>query len=67
MQDRRTAVLYAALYGHSNVVNLLINANANINLPEKVIVIIIQVHIFVMSELLFFYSSIQQLLIDQHS
>ena len=45
MQDGRTAVLYAALYGHSNVVNLLINANADINLPEKVIVIIIQVHI----------------------
>ena len=60
MQDGRTAVLYAALYGHSNVVNLLINANADINLPEKVIVIIIQVHIFVMSELffLFFYTTI---------
>ena len=60
MQDGRTAVLYAALYGHSNVVNLLINANADINLPDKVIVIIIQVHIFVMSELffLFFYTTI---------
>ena len=60
MQDGRTAVLYAALYGHSDVVNLLINANANINLPDKVIVIIIQVHIFVMSELffLFFYTTI---------
>ena len=60
MQDGRTAVLYAALYGHSNIVNLLINANADINLPEKVIVIIIQVHIFVMSELffLFFYTTI---------
>ena len=61
MQDGRTAVWYATLYGHSNVVSLLISANANINLPDKVIVIIIQVHIFVMS---FFYSSIQQLLID---
>ena len=60
MQDGRTAVLYAAFYGHSNVVNLLINANADINLPDKVIVIIIQVHIFVMSELffLFFYTTI---------
>ena len=60
MQDGCTAVLYAAVYGHSNVVNLLINANADINLPDKVIVIIIQVHIFVMSELffLFFYTTI---------
>ena len=59
MQDGRTAVLYAAVYGHSNVVNLLINANTDINLPDKVIVIIIQVHIFVMSELffLFFYTT----------
>ena len=42
MQDGRTAVFCAALYGHCDVVNLLINANADINLPEKVIVIIIQ-------------------------
>ena len=42
MQDGRTVIWYAALYGHSDVVNLLINANADINLPDKVIVFIIQ-------------------------
>ena len=42
MQDGSTAVWYAALYGHSDVVNLLISANADINLPDKVIVVIIQ-------------------------
>ena len=53
MQDGRTAVCYAALYGHSDVVNLLINANADINLPDKVIVIINKERIFVISELFF--------------
>ena len=42
LQDGRTAVFCAALYGHSDVVSLLISANADINLPEKVILIIIQ-------------------------
>ena len=41
MQDGTTAVCYAAQYGHSEVVSLLINANADINLPDKVIVILI--------------------------
>ena len=51
MQDGTTAVSYAAQYGHSEVVILLINANADINLPDKVILII---NIFVLSELQIF-------------
>ena len=42
MQDGITAVSYAAQNGHSDIVILLINANADINLPDKVMVILIQ-------------------------
>ena len=40
MQNGTTAVGYAAQYGHSDVVSLLINANADINLPDEVIIIV---------------------------
>ena len=50
MQDGTTAVSYAAQYGHSDVVNLLINANADINLADKVT-------FFVMLQLLFLYNN----------
>ena len=42
MQDGITAVSHAAQNGHSDIVILLIIANADINLPDKVIVILIQ-------------------------
>ena len=49
MQDGTTAVSYAAQYGHSDVVNLLINTNADINLTDKVT-------FFVMLQLLTLYT-----------
>ena len=42
MQDGRTAVFSAAQCGHSDVVSLLINAKADINLRDKVIIFPIQ-------------------------
>ena len=35
-QDGRTALFHAAWKGHINVVNLLVKAHADLNLPEKV-------------------------------
>lgn len=42
IQDGTTAVSYAAQYGHSDIVSLLIKAKADINLPDKVIFSFIQ-------------------------
>ena len=58
MQDGTTAVSYAAQYGHSNVVNLLINTNADINLADKVTYI-------VMLQLLTLYNN--YCLVNKHS
>ena len=37
MQDGTTAISYAAMKGHSDVVQLLIQSNADVDLPDKVI------------------------------
>ena len=36
VQDGRTALFYAAMNGHSNVVCVLVEAHADLNLPDKV-------------------------------
>ena len=36
MQDGTTAISYAAMEGHSDVVQLLIQSNADVDLPDKV-------------------------------
>ena len=37
MQDGETALKFAADYGHSEIVSVLLRAHANVNLPNKVI------------------------------
>ena len=39
VQDGRTALYYAAWKGHNEVVSLLVEAHADINLPRKVMLV----------------------------
>ena len=39
VQDGRTALYYAARKGHNEVVSLLVEAHADINLPQKVMLV----------------------------
>ena len=36
LQDGTTAISYAAQYGHTEIVHTLIQANADLNLPDEV-------------------------------
>ena len=44
MQNGETAIFYAALNGHNNVVSHLVEARADVNLPEKVILLSLVVY-----------------------
>ena len=39
-QDGSTALIYAAENGHRNLVSLLVEAHADINLPDKAIILL---------------------------
>ena len=39
LQDGLTALYYAARNGHNDVVSLLVDAHADVNLPQKVMLV----------------------------